>query len=77
MAGALGMLICFVGARDARDDGDERDDEPQFEAASCKGCVERPSGGRRLANGCRRVRFSGTQRVQNAITAIALLQRVT
>ena len=55
------MLICFVGARDARDDGDERDDEPQFEAASCKG-ASRPSDGCKLANGCRRVRFRYVER---------------
>ena len=41
------MPICFVDARDARDDGDARYNPLQFEAASCKRRVERPSGGRR------------------------------
>ena len=62
MAGALGMLICFVRARDARDrelpcarDRElqfARDRELQFEAAGCKGRVERLSAS--LANGWRR-----------------------
>ena len=47
MVGALGMLIRFVDARDARDDGGARYNPLQFEAASCKGRVKRLSGGRR------------------------------
>ena len=76
MAGALGMLICFVDARDARDDGDARYNPLQFEAASCKGRVERPSGGCQACERMPTLPFLRDAACRYAITAIALLQRV-